>query len=274
MLRTAPTVLAIALLLATVVAPDLAAAQPGAGPATPAEPPPSLAATGTPSAAPPTASTDATDARRLDQRTHVSIVPTGNLLPAGDAQLSMHEFLYMRAAFGITDRVELSVGLPTIGMVANAGVRLALTDRESPLKLVVGGGLWRPLWEDAVTVGQGTITVAYQTGAANLHATVSGLRSLEDDGDDGWILAYSAGLLYRFHAKGAFAIETARIALVDDACYADDSCGAEATNGMLLGVKLLGTRTDIDLGVFIPQVDSRYDDGFPALPVVSLSRIY
>ena len=41
----------------------------------------------------------------------------------------------------------------------------------------------------------------------------------------------------------------------------------------MVGVKLLGERTDVDLGLFLADFDDD-DDHSPALPVISISRRY
>ena len=266
---------AVLFALATLLAARAAAAQPSAcddpdapwrAPCSGAQPAPVLVAP--PPPAPPVV-------RSLRDRTHNSIFPTGNVMPAGEVQFQMHELgLYNRAAFGVTDRVELSIGAPLIPVVVSAGARVSATPRDSRLKLVVGAGVWSPINDDdqGEYVYQLGLTAGYQADRFEIHGTIAHFAAR---GDDDRVASLSAGLSYQTGAKTALIVEAGHIGIVDGASSCDGDCvdsGSPGLDGLLLGMKLMGARFDTDLGLLL--VGDREERESFTLPIVSMSYRY
>lgn len=217
------------------------------------------------------------DRRELEDRTHISLFPSGNLLRKGDVQFQVHEFgLFNRAAFGVSDNVELSVGAPAIPVFTTLGGRVGLTSRDSRYRLVLGGSLWLPLIADAdETLVQASATVAYQDDKVNLHATAGGIKP---SGEDEALAVYSAGVAYKSSKKTALFAEVLRLALFStagDACTGADDYDCEGSSrdyfdGAMVGVKIMGKHFDTDLGLFMPFGDSEV----VGLPVISMTYRY
>jgi hypothetical protein len=205
--------------------------------------------------------------RDVTGSTHLSLIPTGNLVPAGDFDLSSHELGFLRAAVGVNDHLELSVSFPTIPVVVNAGARVSLTGPESPLKVVVGAGAWAPLWDGGAAVGQYTATVAWQGARTNLHATAS---VVPYDDDDELVFGYAAGVLHQLDDGKALAVDLTRFAHVD---RCGPGCGDVSTmHGGVVAMKLFFEQTEVDLGLFVGfDID---DDDTPVLPLISIARRY
>lgn len=213
--------------------------------------------------------------RSLRDRTHNSIFPTGNLMPAGEVEFHMHELgLYNRAAFGLTDRIELSVGAPLIPVVVSAGARVSATPRDSSFKLVAGAGVWSPINDDdqGEYVYQLGLTAGYQGERFEIHATVSRLAARDDD--EG-LASLSAGLSYQTGAKSALIVEAGHVGIIDGTSSCSGDCVDEdwsGLDGLLVGVKLMGARFDTDLGLLL--VGDREDRQTFTLPIVSMSYRY
>jgi len=211
--------------------------------------------------------------RSLGDRTHNAIFPNGNVLRSGEVQFQVHELgLYNRAAFGLTDRIELSVGAPLIPVVVTAGARVALAPRESPLRLTAGLGVWSTINDggDDARVWQATVTAGYQAGSFELHATASHLSPLGDR--DAPLTALTAGLSWQTGPKVALIAEIGRLApLARNPCY---GCGDDALslNGALLAAKLMGESFDTDLGLFL--LGDGDSSASVTLPVVSMTYRY
>jgi hypothetical protein len=213
--------------------------------------------------------------RSLADRTHNSIFPTGNLVAAGEVQFTMHELgLYNRAAFGVSDRLELAIGAPLIPVVVSAGARIAATPSGSRMRLVLGASVWNPINDDGdgEAVYQLSVTAGYRSERFEVHATAARF-SPGLDGDQP-AAAVSVGMSYQFGPKSALVTELGRIAVVGaGAASCDGSCDDDlALDGLLAGCKLMGERFDTDLGLlFVGDRDAR--EAF-TLPVVSMTYRY
>ncbi len=214
------------------------------------------------------------EVRDMSARTHNFFVPTGNTLRDGDVELRSHAFgLWNTAAFGVSDNVELNVGIPVIPMFASFGTRIGLTDRESPLKASVGAGVWLPLISDDAEgfLLSGNATIGYQADEVNVHASASGVRHSEDDGT---LALYNVGIAYQFHPKASVLGEALRLQVPgfescdvsDGGGDVDGSCNRDYVDAYLVGVKLMGKHYDTDLGLLFPRADSEVR-GFPMLSV-------
>ncbi len=214
--------------------------------------------------------------RSLRDRTHNSIFPNGNLVRSGDVQFQMHELgLYNRAAFGLNDRVEVSIGAPLVPVVVSAGARVSATPRDSRMRLVLGAGVWSPINDDdqGEYVYQVSMTAGYQAEQLEVHGTVTRF-SVKLDGDQP-VVAASVGMSYQFGRKAAVIAEAGRIAAlgVDDDCGGDCSSDDDpGLDGLLVGFKLMGERFDTDLGLlFVGDREAR--EAF-TLPIVSMTYRY
>jgi hypothetical protein len=252
----------VAVVTAAAATATPAAAQPAAAPPQPyvliAPPPP----------APP-------PVRSLRDRTHNSIFPNGNLVRAGDVQFQMHELgLYNRAAFGLNDRVEVSIGAPLVPVVVSAGARVSATPRDSRLRLVLGGGVWSPINDDdqGEYVYQVSMTAGYQAERLEVHGTITRF-SAALEGDQA-LFGASLGMSYQFGPKAAMIAEAGHLGVLGVNACSGDCQGNDpvAFDGLLVGFKLMGERFDTDLGLaFIGDRDSR--EAF-TLPVVSMTYRY
>ncbi len=210
------------------------------------------------------------DPRDLADRTHVSVLPTGALTPAGEVSVQVHGLgTWNRIAFGLGDHLELSASAPVIPIVTNVGARLSLTAPRSPLRVVVGASAWIPLF-DGGTAMQGTITVAYQGERTNLHASSTAFM-VPDGGDGPSLFGYDAGIAHRTTDRVALFADFVRVAWIDD-CADCSGPGYQAVHGLVLGAKVMGDRWDYDLGFFVALIPG--DDGPPALPIISITRRY
>lgn len=203
------------------------------------------------------ASVPASRAGDLSERTHSMILPTGNLLRQGEAQVQLNELaIYNRFAYGITDQVELSVGM-LIPFAVNAGLKVAVIEPTGPLRLVVGATVWKGSFgfQDAASVLQGSVTAAYQGERVNVHASASAAQSL--GGDDALIAGYSLGVLARLSPKLAVSAELIQLGIEQsqDCCH----------EGIVAGIKLMGASWDFDLGVVTPLDQSDSPGMFPIL---------
>jgi hypothetical protein len=180
--------------------------------------------------------------------------PSGNVLRKGEVQYQVHELgLFNRAAFGVTDSLELSASAPVFPVFATVGARAGLLPRESSYRVAIGAGLWLPLIGDEFEpLVQASATVAYQSDRVNLHATAGGIKP-----------------------EGALFAEVLRLTMA----HASDTCGdcvsdcggggsPDFFDGAMVGVKLMGKRFDTDLGLFLPFED---DSEIIGLPVVSMT---
>src|SRR5262245_5822953 len=75
----------------------------------------------------------------LAGRTHSFLAPSGETVGRGEATLQVHALsAWNQLLYGVTDRVEISVSSPIIPAFGSFGVRVGLTPRESPMRIVLG----------------------------------------------------------------------------------------------------------------------------------------
>jgi hypothetical protein len=210
--------------------------------------------------------------RSLRHRTHNWLAPTGELLRSGDAEVTMHEFLYASGAVAVSDNLELNFSMPVLPLFASVGARLGLTSPASPLKLVVGFAAYMPLVADDgdELLTQATATVGYTTDRLNLHATVS---LLAVSGEDKALVALNAGGSFMIGRKVALMGELVHLAVAEDDAPADEAMGLS-----MVGLKFMGESTDFDVGLAFPHIfeecrsDDCSDDGqLVALPAMSMT---
>jgi hypothetical protein len=196
-------------------------------------------------------------------------MPTGELVPAGHTEVAVHNFLYMAGAIGLRDNVELDFSAPVVPIFAQAGLRVGLTPRSAPLKLVVGVNAWVSLLDDSSgdTAYSGTVTVAYQSERANLHGTLMFFSDLKSDAAVG---VTSVGASYRVSPTVAAFIEVSQV-------IAGDTSHSGRFYASSAGLKFLGEDLDVDAGIMLLQAtDARSTDtdgGFTVpLPFLSATR--
>lgn len=202
----------------------------------------------------------------LGDQTHVFFLPTGNTLRAGEAAVRGHGlFLYDQLAYGLSDNIELTVGAPVIPIFASAGIRVQLLPRTSSLRLLVTAGLWKALADaEELTLISGSGTLAYQSGAINLHLTIGTMTPVrsetyaDGDSNDTAFLLTSIGAVLRSGDRSALFIEVGQI--MDDHEYNDSFNGAAA------GVKLIRSSYNVDLGFLMALEDA---SAVPTVPFVS-----
>jgi hypothetical protein len=232
----------------------------------------------TPPAPAPVAAPAAPAERSLKSRTHNWLAPTGNLLRAGDAELSVHEFIYADAAIGITDNLELNFSMPILPVFASIGGRVGLTSAASPFKLVVGATAYFPLFaegaEDGALLTQASLTAGYSTDTLNLHGTLS---IMKPTGEDESLAIVNIGGSFRIGRKVAIMGELVQFT-VGEPGDAPESIGMS-----MIGLKFMGESTDVDLGLAFPHLPSEShddcyegcydsdDDDLVAMPVLSMS---
>jgi hypothetical protein len=207
--------------------------------------------------------------------THTFFLPTGQLTPKGTIELQVHELgLYNTISVGVTDRLEITFGAPVIPVVATAGARFSLTGPRSPLKLVVGAGATAPVLGGDGALLNASGTIAYQTARTNLHATVAAFV-LTDDGGGAGVL--SAGIAVRSSRGLMLTADVVRLSthdlfqpMYDIGCVESCADGGDFTAHSfgVVGVKVLGDRVDLDLGLMIPLWDTG-DGGERVIPLLS-----
>ncbi len=208
----------------------------------------------------------------LAGRTHNWLAPTGEMLRAGDARVTLHQFIYAEAAYGLSDRFEINATAPIIPIFGSAGVRLGLTPITSNLRLVVGGSVWFPMFAedegDQVAVISGTVTAAYQTERLNLHGSLSLFTPVGDDEGDEQLGITSIGGTFKLGRKTALMAEYVQV-IVGDTEYADRFALSA------VGVKFLGAHTDVDVGYVFPHLsdeDNGDDNDFFGMPMLTVSH--
>ncbi|MFH0900040.1 MAG: hypothetical protein V2A73_05370 [Pseudomonadota bacterium] len=208
--------------------------------------------------------------RTLDGRTHNFLMPTGELVPAGDAVVQVHELgMYNSVALGLTDRFEVSAAVPIIPLFTILHARMGLLPPSSNLRLVVGGGVLLPLIgdddKDSPRGWEASATLAYHTPKMNLHVTMTALGST-GAGDDTVSGILTGGVTLKIGRK---------VALMADVVKIRDGC--DVGSAPVVGIKLMGEHFDTDLGlVFLSFDDEKADGGSfdVALPVISMSYRY
>lgn len=196
----------------------------------------------------------------LSERTHAMILPTGNLLRQGEAQVQLNELgLYDRFAYGLTDQVELSVAM-LIPFAVSAGLKVAVIEPTGPFRLVVGATVWKGSFgfADTGSVLQGSVTAAYQGERINVHASATAAQSLDDN--DGMIAGYSLGVLARLSPRLAVSAELIQLGTE----FSQDCCH----EGIVAGIKLMGSNWDFDLGVATALEQS---EASGMLPIIAAS---
>ncbi len=205
--------------------------------------------------------------RTLAGRTHNWLVPTGELVPAGEAEIALHQFVYAAGAVGLTDNLELDFSTPIVPIFASVGARLGLTPRSSALRLVIGGDVWLPVMEDGdQKVFSGTLTVAYQTERLNLHGSMTYAAATDNDDAIG---ITAIGGTFKIAHKVALMGELVQL-------LAGDAAQADRFYLSAIGLKFMGADTDVDLGFVFPHGDGTgsYDaghDGPGAMPMISMT---
>jgi hypothetical protein len=203
----------------------------------------------------------------LEGRTHNTLFPTGEMLRDGDAQVRVHEFVYVQAAVALSDHFELNVSTPIFPGFVSVGARVGLTSPDSPFKLVGSGALYVPLVDDAdVGVVSGSLTVAYSTPRFNLHAT-AGIAVPTDAEDDSALGVVNVGGAIMIGRKVAVFAELTEITVGEPGDH--DALGLTG-----VGLKFMGQSTDLDVGLFAPREldnDEWSEDELVALPMVSLT---
>jgi hypothetical protein len=204
------------------------------------------------------------DTRTLTGRTHNGLMPTGELVPAEHSEVALHNFIYMTGALGLTDRLELDVSAPVVPLFGQAGLRLALTPRSAPLKLVVGVNAWVSLLHESTgsAVYSGTVTVAYQSERTNLHGTLMFFSDLKSDDAVG---VTSVGASYRATPTVAAFVEVSQVI-----AGTPREAGRFYTSSA--GLKFLGETTDVDAGILLLSLPDSSDDLSIPLPFVSVTR--
>ncbi|WP_428262904.1 hypothetical protein [Haliangium sp.] len=209
---------------------------------------------------------DLNPAWRLSDRTRISILPLGTTVRPGRVVVRVHELtLWNVVDIGITDHIELTMGAPIIPVVAMGGLRVRLTPRSSPWRVLLDAAVTQLVLvePDSPVVGTGAITTAYQGENVNLHATVGGItheQSYSNGEARVWNLTALASVGAVYHPPGsrwAFFGELGRLR----------SPSGDRYPGALGGVKLMGRSVDFDLGVLVPLGQSDR----VAVPILSFS---
>jgi hypothetical protein len=202
--------------------------------------------------------------RSLEGRTHNGVMPTGELVPANHTEIGVHNFIYMAGAIGLSDAVELDFSAPVVPIFAQAGLRVGLTPRSAPLKLVVGVNAWVSLVDHSAgdAAYSGTVTVAYQNERANLHGTLMFFSDLKSDDAVG---VTSVGASYKASATVAAFFEISQVIAGDP----NDSGTFYASSA---GLKFLGEDTDVDAGILLLTLPDSSDQISIPLPFLSATH--
>lgn len=196
----------------------------------------------------------------LQDRTHAFMMPTGNVLRAGQAAIRSHGILvFNQLAYGLSDNIEVSVGAPISPPMASAGIRAQLMPRSSSLRLLVTGGLWT-VFEDIEpsSAFSASATLAYQTSSLNLHVTLGALWPFDDgyeDSAEDMVALTSTGAVLGSD-RYAFFIEVGRIG---------PPGSDEVITGAMLGIKIMGKYLETDLGMMAGSLERNYIDLIPFL---------
>jgi hypothetical protein len=205
--------------------------------------------------------------------THSFYLPTGNLTPAGEFAVHVHELgLFNTLAYGVSDHLEISAGAPAIPVVWSLGAKLSLTSPDSPLRAVVGGSIWMPLVQESQGefeyVRQGTLTLGYQTARWNIHGSLS---ALQPSFDDDILLMASAGFLYKLRRNSALMVDISTLDMTYMSC--SEGCGGPPPARVVTaGMKYMGTKWDVDFGLFIPILEEDRGTHLVLMPLVSFHR--
>lgn len=185
-------------------------------------------------------------AARAETSTHDWLFPTGDVVPRGEVHVRGHAlYAYDTLAYGVNDRLELSFSAPVVPMFVHAHARVALTDRSSPFKLVLGAGALQFLAPEteAMTFWVLSGTAAYKWDGGGVHATISATKNREEFEGMGVI---NVGAHVKIGRNVSLLGEWARISFVDT-----DDFSVEQP--LLVGLKFHG-RTDVDVGfVMFPE---------------------
>lgn len=199
----------------------------------------------------------------LQDRTHIFMMPTGNVLRAGEVTIRSHAlFTYDQLSYGLTDNIELGVSGTILAPVLSAGIRAQLMPRSSSLRLLVTGGVWTAFeGNDDDSAFSSSATLAYQSASLNLHVTLGALWPADDgydSGDPDFIALASTGAVLG-SGRYSFFIEIGQVGPPES---------DEVIPGAMAGLKITGEHFEADLG-FIGGVLE--DDYLHFLPFLSTS---
>lgn len=171
-------------------------------------------------------------------RTHVAFAPTGSTLSEGDVQYQLHELVWNRLSYGLTDRLEIAADFAYV--FAGLGARLQLTSPDSPFKLTVGAGMFGGI---GVAGKQGSVTAGYHGEQVMIYGSASAF--LDGDDDPTHLFLGQAGIAGQVSDRSVLTAYVGRFAMAD-------RFDVERLHAVGAGYKYLGDRWDIDVGMVVP----------------------
>ena len=218
---------------------------------------------------------ESTNGYERGTRHHDFFLPNGNVTKKGEVSVAIYELgLLNTLAYGLTDRVELSVSAPVYPIFASLGVRVQVAPLKSPWRATVEAHGWVPFEKSdggsyefwAQVAG----TVAYHGENFNVHATLTGAIHSEDGFE---LPAGNIGVNLRVRRN--LAIHANYASLNTTGTERCQRCINPRLNFAIVGIKYMGQTWDTDFGFAFCWDPDKVDEDFtPPLPLLSFQRNY
>ena len=210
-------------------------------------------------------------------RHHDFFLPNGNLTKKGDLSLAIYELGMLNTlAYGVSDRIELSVSAPVYPLFLSLGIRVQLAPLRSRLRAVIEAHGWMPVLDDGGSDGDPYVfwtqiagTVAYHGDNFDVHATLSGAIH----SDDGFELP-AANIGASLRVLHRFAILFNYTSLNTNDTWRCRNCINPRLNFVIFGLKHMGQTWDSDFGFAVCFDPDSPDDEFIPVPILSFQRNY
>lgn len=148
----------------------------------------------------------------LEGRTHDFLVPTGELVPAGRMEASLHMLGWTSIGVGVNDSLELRFDGPLVPFFGVLSARVGLLPRTSRWRLVLGAGAGWSFVEILPPLLTTSVLTAWQGERLNVHASIHAIQ--EQDGDWG-VGVVNAGAVLALGPRHAVYLDVARLSLLD-----------------------------------------------------------